>query len=326
MKRVGRQIRKTCSTSSIHASGFPARWVHGRPSEPKIQVHAYDERSFVLRQSKAVHFEAPFLYLFCGDDRALLLDTGATEDSVAFPLRDAVDGILADVLSRHPRPGYQLVVAHTHAHGDHVAGDAQFAGRGDTVVVGPDVGSVRSFFGISAWPEQIVSFDLGGRVVDVFGIPGHQESSIAVYDRWTRFLVTGDTVCRGRLYVGDFPAFMASMDRLVRFAESRPVSHVMGGHIEMTRRPGRDYPIGKLYQPDEPELPMTVAQLVAVRDAAASVADRPGVHVFDDFIIYHGPCESAARRLLRRGRRARVADKVRLALGRCLFRDNDPVF
>jgi hydroxyacylglutathione hydrolase len=162
--------------------------------------------------------------------------------------------------------------------------------------VAPDLAAVRAFFGLTNWPTDVVRFDLGGRVLEITGCPGHHEASIAVYDPWTGFLLTGDTVYPGRLYVRDFPTFTTSLDHLLTFAADRPVTHVMGCHIEMTRRPGRDYPIGATYQPDEPPLPMTMAQLRAVRDAAVSVATRPGVHVFDDFIIFHGPCKSATRR------------------------------
>jgi hydroxyacylglutathione hydrolase len=93
--------------------------------------------------------------------------------------------------------------------------------------------------------------------------------------------------------VRDFPAFLASLDRLVELAGSRPVTHVLGCHIERTRTPGRDYPVGSTYQPDEPPLQMTTAQLAAVRDAVRSAADRPGAHAFDDVIIFHGPCHRA---------------------------------
>ena len=42
------------------------RWIHGSPpgrpdTDPGIQVHANDPHTFVLRQSKAVPYEAPFL-------------------------------------------------------------------------------------------------------------------------------------------------------------------------------------------------------------------------------------------------------------------------
>lgn len=282
------------------------RWRHGsRPvrhnAEPPIQVHLYDEHTFVLRQNKAVHHEAPFIYLFCGNERALLLDTGATEDPDRFPLRDTVDDLIDGWLAKHPRTTYELVVAHTHGHADHVAGDVQFTGRPNTTVVPADLGAVRLFFGIADWPAEIVPFDLGGRVLEITGIPGHHRASIAVHDPWTGFLVTGDTVYPGRLYVNDIAAFQESLDRLVELTRRRSVTHVMGCHIEMSRRSRRDYPIGATYQPDERALDMTTVQLTAVRDAAVSVTGRPGVHRFDDFVIYNEPRRTDMLKLLARG-------------------------
>src|SRR5436190_3865602 len=59
------------------------RWIHGSAAakyntDPDIQVHACDEHTYILRQNKAVHYEAPFMFLLFGSSRALLLDTGAT--------------------------------------------------------------------------------------------------------------------------------------------------------------------------------------------------------------------------------------------------------
>jgi hydroxyacylglutathione hydrolase len=276
-------------------------WIHGsrRPGtqpDPPLQVHAVDPDTFVLRQSKDVHYEGPFLYLFCGDERALLLDTGATADPSAFPLRATVDALLAERLRRNPCEHYELVVAHTHGHGDHIAADAQFADRADTTVVPPGPASVQAFFGFTSWPEQVVTLDLGGRVLEVTGCPGHHADSVAVLDPVTGFMVTGDTVYPGRLYVEDMPAFLASLDRLVGLARSRGVTAVVGCHIEMSRTPGRDYPIGSTWQPDEAPLPMSIEQLERVRDRARAVADRPGAHVFDDVVIFNGPCRTARTR------------------------------
>jgi len=143
--------------------------------------------------------------------------------------------------------------------------------------------------------------DLGGRVLEITGIPGHHDSSISILDPWTGFLLTGDSVYPGRLYVQDMVAFTDSLDRLLRLAESHGVRHVLGCHIEMSRTPGREYPLGATYQPQEPPLQMTVSQLRAVRDAAVSVADSPGAHVFDDFAIFNGPCRMPiARQRVRR--------------------------
>ncbi|MGN6332513.1 MAG: MBL fold metallo-hydrolase [Motilibacteraceae bacterium] len=290
--------------------GLPGRWIHGtRPghqcTDPPLQVHRVDEATFVLRQSKALTYEAPFLFLLLGTERALLLDTGDVADPVRMPLRRVVDGLVEDWLAAHPQPGYQLVVAHTHGHGDHVAGDAQFAGRPDTTVVGHDVVAVRRFFGLSGWPRHVVPFDLGGRVLEVTGCPGHHPASIAVLDPAAGFLFTGDTVYPGRLYVQDPPAFRDSLDALVELAQTGGARAVVGCHVEMTRTRGRDYPIGTRYQPDEAPLAMSVAQLRAVRDAAYAVGDRPGVHRLDDVAIWVGPCRGAR---LRQALRLRVDD------------------
>jgi hydroxyacylglutathione hydrolase len=303
-------------TAAPVTGSLDVSWIHGAPARqraagPRIQAHHYDEHTVILRQSKSVNYEAPFLYLLFGNDRALLLDTGATADPAKFPLRATVDQLVAQWLTRNPRDGYELVVAHTHGHGDHVAGDAQFAGRPATTVVGRELDAVQQHFGFTDWPEQVVPLDLGGRVLEVTGSPGHHRAAITIYDPWTGFLLTGDTVIPGRLYAFDFPEFLASLDRMTALASSRAVTHVLGCHIEMTRQPGRDYPLGATYQPDERPLQMTVAQLGDVRAAAASVAGKRGAHRFGDFIIYNQPGTRDQLRLIARGlahkARARVS-------------------
>ncbi|HEY3483678.1 MAG TPA: MBL fold metallo-hydrolase [Streptomyces sp.] len=303
-------------TAAPTTGSLDVAWHHGarskrRATDPLIQVHRYDEHTVILRQSKSVNYEAPFIFLLFGNDRALLLDTGATEDPAQFPLRTTVDELIAGWLAEHPREEYALVVAHTHAHGDHVAADGQFADRPGTTVVGHDEDAVRDFFGFGdQWPTGTVTLDLGGRVLDVIGSPGHHATAITFYDRWTGILLTGDTILPGRLYATDFPAFLATMNRLVDFAATRPVTHVLGCHVEMTRRPGRDYPLGAMYQPDERALEFTPAHLTVIRDAATDVAPRPGVHTYDDFIIYNDPPKADIRRLLTRARLNRLRSKV----------------
>jgi glyoxylase-like metal-dependent hydrolase (beta-lactamase superfamily II) len=304
------------ATGAPVAGSLGVKWIHGAParhpaSDPPIGVHQYDEHTFILRQSKSVNYEAPFLYLLFGNDRALLLDTGATADPAQFPLRDTIDRLIAQWLTRHPRDDYQLVVAHTHGHGDHVAGDPQFAGRPATTVVGREVEEVQRFFGFTSWPGQIVPFDLGGRVLEVTGSPGHHRAAITCYDPWTGFLLTGDTVLPGRLYAFDFPEFVATLDRMVDLADGRAVTHVLGCHIEMTSQPGRDYPLGATYQPDERALELTVAQLKDIQAAARSVQGRHGVHRFDDFVIYHEPGLTNQLSMIARGLRHKVRARLR---------------
>jgi glyoxylase-like metal-dependent hydrolase (beta-lactamase superfamily II) len=300
--------------SAAPVAGSPdVVWNHGTRGrrttpQPPIQVHHYDEHTVILRQSKTVSYEAPFIFLLFGNERALLLDTGATKDPSRFPLRSTVDRLLAAWLARHPRDGYELVVAHTHGHGDHVAGDAQFADRPATTVVPRELDAVLAYFGFdaAAWPAQTATFDLGGRVLEIFGSPGHHKAAITCYDPWTTILFTGDTVLPGRLYAFDYPAFLATLDQMVAFCQTHPVSHVLGCHVEMTDHPARDYPLGTTYQPHERAPQMTTAQLTAVRDAARSVASTRGVHRFDDFVIYNEPRRTDMMKLMARGLAAKV--------------------
>ena len=70
-----------------------APWIDGTSAnEPQMQVQRYDADTFVIRQSVKTNFEAPFLYLLFGKDRALLLDTGAG----GLTVRPTVDGLIAD--------------------------------------------------------------------------------------------------------------------------------------------------------------------------------------------------------------------------------------
>jgi len=134
-------------------------------------------------------------------------------------------------------------------------------------------------------PQRVGRVDLGGRVLECLATPGHDTAAVTYYDPYTGFLLTGDTVYPGRLYVQDLPAFRASIERLVAYAESHPVTHVLGCHIEMSNEPGVDYPVRTTYQPDEPPLQMTVDQLRQIAAALGDVDSTPGRHPHPSFVI-----------------------------------------
>ncbi len=280
----------TPDAPQVTARPLGVAWIHGSVSarhdtDPDIQVHWRDEHTVILRQNKAIHYEAPFMFLLFGDARAVLIDTGATEAPELFPLRAAIDGLMAEWLDRHPRPDYPLVVLHSHSHHDHVAGDGQFADRPGTTVVPATRPAVYDFLKLTADPDRPARLDLGGRVLDCIASPGHDGAAVTFYDAFTGFLLTGDTVYPGRLYVEDWEAFTATIDRLVAFTEKHPVSHVLGCHIEMSTTPGVEYPIGSVYQPDEPPLEMSVDQLRDISRRLAEIGDRPGRYVYPTFVI-----------------------------------------
>ncbi len=254
-----------------------------------IDITRLDEATVQLRQTKASHPEAPFMFLLFGSERALLLDTGATVDATDFPLRATVDALIAEWSGAHPRDGYGLIVAHTHAHYDHIAADLQFADRPHTDVVGVGVDEVIGYFDLERWPEHPAVIDLGGRAVDVIPGPGHENSAVVFFDRATGTLYTGDTVYPGRLYVEDHDVYRATIDRLIAFRDRADVhvTALRGCHIEMSTAPGVDYAMGAIDQPDELPLDLAPTILDEVRDAVAEAAYEPGTIVRDRFILYN---------------------------------------
>jgi glyoxylase-like metal-dependent hydrolase (beta-lactamase superfamily II) len=134
-------------------------WIDGTTAaEPQTQVQRYGRDTYVIRQSVKTNFEAPFLYLLFGKDRALLLDSGAGGTAI----RPAVDALIAEWLADRHRASIPLVVAHTHGHGDHHQGDAEFQGP-DTTVVGLTPEEVAAFFKLTGGRFR-QGFDLGGRM------------------------------------------------------------------------------------------------------------------------------------------------------------------
>lgn len=265
-------------------NGFPAAWPDGLScgSEPDVTVWEYDSDTFILRQSLCTNFEGPFLYLLFGEDRALLEDTGTGDVNVA----NVVQGIIDDWLQRKGKSSVELIVSHSHGHGDHVGGDGQFSGKPDTTVVGKGTSSVQDFFGIQSWPDQIVTYDLGARVIDVIPIPGHQSAHIAYYDRRQKLLLTGDTLYPGRLYIENWNDYVASIGRLVDFVEAgSPVSWVLGTHIEM-KAAGGDYAFGANKHAGEHALELSYDVLLELNDAVQAMGGSPQYEEHADFIIY----------------------------------------
>jgi hydroxyacylglutathione hydrolase len=274
------------------AKPLDVEWIHGSVSskhntDPDVQVFWYDEDTVILRQNKAIDYEAPFMCLLFGQSRALLLDTGATSSPDFLPLRTVIDDLIATWLDHNSGGSrYELLVLHTHSHGDHIAGDAQFTDRPNTILVPADKQTAWSYFGFADDPSAVRKIYLGQRTLEVLATPGHQADAVTFYDQRTGILFTGDTVYRGRLYIVDWPAFTHSIDRLVDFCTTHPVTYVIGCHIEMTTTAGVDYPVMTTFQPDEPPLEMTVEHLRAVQSALREAGPRPVRHVCDDFILW----------------------------------------
>jgi hydroxyacylglutathione hydrolase len=263
------------------------RWIHGAldcegSTDPPLQVVALDDDTFVIRQSKCVNFEAPFLVLLLGAERALLHDTGATADADHFPIRRTVDELIEG-------RGSALVVTHSHGHGDHHAGDVQFADLPSGSVAPIGATDVADFFGIEGWPLGVAPLDLGDRPIDILPAPGHLDDHVVLFDRTRGLLLSGDTMLPGRLTVRDWDAFRESVRRLARFAREtaargHPIRQILGGHIEMDTG-GDLYELGTIHQPDEAPLPLSVDDLFTLGAALEDAGDTPRRISFDRFVV-----------------------------------------
>ena len=295
-------------------------WNHGTQycvnnTDPPIQTFQFDANTWILRENKCAgpvdpsaaankstyhisdSFEAPFIYLLFGSNKVLMLDSGSVSEAKYVPMRATVDQIISSWLAQNNQSSIQLILAHTHSHQDHIYGDGQFQGRPNTTIVGYGQDNVGQFFGFTDWQTSSATFDLGGgRVLDVLPIPGHLEDHIAIYDRQDALLLTGDTLYPGHLFINDWTTYQASIARLAAFVANRPVSYVLGAHIEAKNAPipdqkhssapaDRFYVYGETWQPDEHILELHKSLVLELNQAMIDAGPTPVSVFHDDFHI-----------------------------------------
>ncbi len=181
-----------------------------------------------------------------GRDRDLLFDTGLGHFS----------------LSRHvalvrERP---IVCAASHSHFDHIGSHHEFTDRrihsGEAdILASPDrertlaeryadeqmfdalpEGWVSRDYQIAPAPATTVlkdgdAIDLGDRAFEVIHTPGHSPGGIALWERKTGTLLSGDIVYDGPLILDTYHANLADYDASMERLAKLPVAIVHGGHF-----------------------------------------------------------------------------------------------
>ena len=265
------------------------QWRHGREDcdttqDPAIEVLQVNANSYILRQDKCSHFEAPFIYLLVGNRKALLFDTGATANADEFPIYQTVLELINSLPSPKSEAIEEIIVMHSHHHRDHYAGDEQFSGQQKITLVGADRASLATQFGMPIATTQAVKFNLGGRKIKLIPIPGHQRDSVAIFDQQTGWLLTGDTLYPGSIRVENWDQFKLSIDRLSAFTEQHQVSAILGGHVEMRSDKPKIYRIGSTFQPKELPLALQVDALIELNAKLAKTKKSKTLR-FEKFII-----------------------------------------
>lgn len=260
-------------------------WIHGSISakantDVRVQVHRYNENTYILRQNPAIHWEAPFMYLVFGKERVLLLDTGATEESDFFPIRRTVDSVIDRWQQAH-NTEVSLTLLPLGSDQSQNAGIGQFEDRPETELM--IVGSAKR--------SQLVldqTIDLGGRLLSILATPGLDTEAISVYDTSTDFLFTGNAFYPGRLVIRDFSAYKHTLENLRDFSQKNPVKWLMGGRIEMSDYPGVDYRLRSNHRPREHALQLDAGLLDDAYRMVHLMNGKTDIRIHAHFIVMNG--------------------------------------
>ena len=198
----------------------------------------YQAAPGVFALVEADQYQEAISYLIVGTKKALMFDTGIG----VVPIRPVVEALTT----------LPVTVVNSHSHYDHVGGNHEFdrvltmntpftrtkmAGRpheGLASEVGPesfchgapkglDTASFRSMAWKSSGTIRDGSrIDLGGRVVEIVGAPGHTPDGIALLDRANGLLFTGDNFYDSTIWLysqeTNLDDYVASMTKLVALA------------------------------------------------------------------------------------------------------------
>jgi len=265
------------------------KWIHGaedcnKNAQAPIDIFRYDDSSYILRQNKCLSYEAPFIYLIFGTEKVLVLDTGATKDEAKFPLYQKVKSLIEDRKNTLNDKSLDILVLHSHNHGDHYAGDSQFEGKPSVTLIKPAIESFELFTSHLESNRGELTLDLGNRKLIIITTPGHQEEAITIYDPHTQWLLTGDSFYPGYLYVKNWREYKQSISKLVSFSQTHEVSLLLGAHIEKGRSAGQFYPVGTIYQPFESPLGLKVNDLLELDSKLRASSEVREIKA-DNFVV-----------------------------------------
>jgi glyoxylase-like metal-dependent hydrolase (beta-lactamase superfamily II) len=218
-------------------------------SQSWFSTRRISDNLYLITEPHYYWYNRANLWLIKGRDRDLLIDTGLGVSSLRQHIAALIDKPLLAIAS--------------HIHFDHAGGMYEFDDRaihaaeaddlrrGDDykALCSPEQGWVQAEhfaelpyagFNItqytlrSAEPTQILQegdvLDLGDRAFEVLHLPGHSPGCIALYDRQTKDLFSGDVIYDGelldQLHCSHIPTYITTYERLQKLA----IETVYPGH------------------------------------------------------------------------------------------------
>ncbi len=209
-------------------------------------VEQVDSQTFAISEYK--HWEEMHCYLLCGQEKAVLIDTGLGVSDI----KSVVDRLT-------PLP---IEVITTHAHWDHIGGHSYFDSIGihaaekqwlsdgfplPLPVVKknltrlpcdfPPEFSLDAYRVFQGVPQRILHdgdrLDLGGREIEVIHTPGHSPGHCCFYEPERKYLYSGDLVYKGCLDAfyptTDPQQFYQSVQKIRRY----DICRILPGHHQL---------------------------------------------------------------------------------------------
>ena len=181
----------------------------------QLEVNNLDETGYAIDNG---HVRA---FLFIGEDKALLIDSGFGDYDIDEWVRGLTD-----------KP---VMLVNTHTDGDHTGGNAKF----ESVFMHP--AEYAHYFEGSPANKNVHpllegdKIDIGGRIFEVILIPGHTPGSISFLDAENRILVSGDSVSAVPVYMfgkaRNIFAYIASMKRLDSMSDRFDTIYASHGQV-----------------------------------------------------------------------------------------------
>ena len=180
------------------------------------KIQELDSQTWLIEEEAECNV---YMYLLAGDRQALLLDAGYG----TIPL-DEITASLTDL---------PVEVLCTHGHFDHIGGLGYFsrirmhgADRNLYQQHRIEIRKIASNFIAPDSPVELdwfdgaMTLDLGGRILEVFPVPGHTRGCVAVLDPARRWLFTGDTCCKAAVLLNfdhsaDVATFRSSVQTIL---------------------------------------------------------------------------------------------------------------
>lgn len=126
-------------------------------------------------------------FLLVGQDKALLIDSGASGPQAPE---------IAKTLTNLP-----ILLLNTHGDGDHTAGNGAFAEFRIHPADYERCGMAAKYPGKVLPIQDGDTLELGGRTLEIIGIPGHTYGSVAILDVNNRILFSGDSVQSSHIFL-----------------------------------------------------------------------------------------------------------------------------